>query len=135
MPQQAILQIRQTPAGQGRHVIRLTLRRPGQPDLEGEATIAFSLSEQEQTDLRWYMEDYLLFGATAEQVVVEQVEAMMRARGIELYERILEGSRDVQRIFGRVLDDLAELRVMIRPLRGLQAVAAAMERLMGVGTG
>ena len=26
---------------------------------------------------------------------------------------------------------IAELRVMIRPLRGLQAVAAAMERLMG----
>jgi hypothetical protein len=28
---------------------------------------------------------------------------------------------------------IAELRVMIRPLRGLQAVAAAMERLMGRG--
>lgn len=28
---------------------------------------------------------------------------------------------------------IAELRVMIRPLRGLQAVAAAMERLMGGG--
>jgi hypothetical protein len=28
---------------------------------------------------------------------------------------------------------ITELRVMIRPLRGLQAVAGAMERLMGVG--
>lgn len=36
------------------------------------------------------------------------------------------------------LDDdgqITELRVMIRPLRGLQAVAAAMERLMGAGNG
>ena len=30
---------------------------------------------------------------------------------------------------------IAELRVMIRPLRGLQAVAAAMERLMEMGNG
>ncbi|HSN77407.1 MAG TPA: nuclear transport factor 2 family protein [Anaerolineae bacterium] len=30
---------------------------------------------------------------------------------------------------------VTELRVMIRPLRGLQAVAGAMERLMGEGNG
>ena len=53
------LHIRQTPAGKGKHAILLTLRRPGQPDLEDEATIKFSLTEQEQEDLRWYMEDYL----------------------------------------------------------------------------
>ena len=59
MPTQTILHIRQTAAGKGKHAIRLTLRRPGQPDREGEATIAFSLTDQEQEDLRWYMEDYL----------------------------------------------------------------------------
>lgn len=112
-PQPTTLKIRQTPAGQGRHAIRLTLRRPGLPDLEGEATIEFSLSDGEQEDLRWYLEDYLQRGEAVEPIVVEQVEAMMRARGIELYERILEGSRDVRRIFDRVLDDLAELRVEI----------------------
>lgn len=112
-PQPTTLKIRQTPAGQGRHAIRLTLRRPGLPDLEGEATIEFSLSDGEQEDLRWYLEDYLQRGGAVEPVVVEQIEAMMRARGIELYERILEGSRDVRRIFDRVLDDLAELRVEI----------------------
>ena len=48
------LHIRQRAASNGQHAIRLTLRRPGQPDLEGEATIAFSLTEQEQADLRWY---------------------------------------------------------------------------------
>lgn len=38
------LHIRQEPAGEGKHHIRLTLRRPGQPDLEAEANIAFSLT-------------------------------------------------------------------------------------------
>lgn len=112
MPQ-PVLHIRQTPAGEGRHTVRLTLRRPGQPDLEGEATIAFSLSDQEQGDLRWYMEDYLQRADQVAAVAVEQVEALMQVRGVELYERILEGSRDVRRIFDRVFDSLADLRVEI----------------------
>lgn len=42
MPPHPTLHIRQTAAGQGQHAIRLTLRRPGLPDLEGEATVEFS---------------------------------------------------------------------------------------------
>ena len=59
MPAQPTLHIRQLAAGKGKHAIQLSLRRPGQPDLEAEATIKFGLAEQEQEDLRWYMEDYL----------------------------------------------------------------------------
>ncbi len=44
MPPHPTLHIRQRAAGKGKHAIRLTLRRPGQPDLESEATIKFSLS-------------------------------------------------------------------------------------------
>ncbi len=113
MPSDSVLHIRQTANGNGTHAIRLTLRRPGQPDLEGNATIEFSLTAQEQLDLRWYMEDYLQRADTVEAVTVAQIEAMMRTRGVELYERILEGSRDARRIFDRVFDDLADLRVEI----------------------
>jgi tetratricopeptide (TPR) repeat protein len=127
MPQ-PVLHIRQTPAGEGRHSVRLTLRRPGQPNLEGEATIAFSLSDQEQGDLRWYMEDYLQRADQVAAVAVEQVEALMRARGVELYERILEGSRDVRRIFDRVFDSLADLRVEITA--GVAEAAAIPWELM-----
>jgi len=45
MPPHPTLHIRQSPAGKGKHAIRLTLRRPGQPDLEGEVTIKSSLEE------------------------------------------------------------------------------------------
>ncbi len=40
MPTQPTLHIGQTAAGKGKHAIRLTLRRPGQPDLEAEALAA-----------------------------------------------------------------------------------------------
>lgn len=128
MPTQPILHIRQTPAGEGQHAIRLKLKRAGQPDLEGEATIAFALTPQEQEDLRWYMEDYLQVAEPAHAVQVEQIEAWVQRRGIELYESILEGSRDVQRIFDRVLDELADLRVEITS--GIAEAAAIPWELM-----
>ena len=59
MPERTTLQIRQKAAGKGKHDIRLALKRPGQPDLEAEATIKFALAPHEQEELRWYLEDYL----------------------------------------------------------------------------
>ncbi len=56
------------------------------------------------------MEDYLTRTESVEDV---QIEQWMKRRGIELYESILEGNRDIQRIFDRVLDQLADLRVEI----------------------
>jgi hypothetical protein len=113
MPPHPTLHIRQSPAGKGKHAIRLTLRRPGQPDLEGEATIKFSLTEQEQEDLRWYMEDYLQRAVAVEPVTVEQVEALLRARGEELYRLVLAATLDTQAIWFAVREQLADLRVEI----------------------
>jgi tetratricopeptide (TPR) repeat protein len=113
MPPQPTLHIRQSPAGKGKHAIRLTLRRPGQPDLEGEATIKFSLTEQEQEDLRWYMEDYLQRAEAVEPVTVEQVEALLRARGEELYRLVLAANLDTQAIWFAVREQLADLRVEV----------------------
>ena len=113
MPTPTTLHIRQTPASKGKHTIRLTLRRPGQPDLEGEATIKFSLTEQEQEDLRWYMEDYLQRAEAVEAVTVEQIEASMRARGEELYTKVLAANGNTQAIWFAVREQLADLRVEI----------------------
>lgn len=107
------LRIRQEPLRDGQYPIRLTLTPPNQPDIEDNATIGFALTQQEQNELRWYLEDYLTQGSSTPQVMVDQIEAMMAERGVELYEKMLEGSRGVQRIFDRVLDDLPELRVEI----------------------
>ncbi len=113
MPPHPTLHIRQTPAGKGKHAIRLTLRRPGQPDLEAEATIKFSLTDQEQEDLRWYMEDYLQRSEAVEPVTVQQVEALMRTRGEELYRLVLAATLDTQAIWFAVRQHLADLRVEI----------------------
>ncbi|MCB0205990.1 MAG: CHAT domain-containing protein, partial [Anaerolineae bacterium] len=113
MPQPPILHIRQRSAGNGQHAIRLTLKRPGQPDLEGEATIVFSLSDQEQADLRWYLEDYLQRAAAVAPVTVEQIETAMRTRGEELYRLVLAANLGTQAIWFAMREQLADLRVEI----------------------
>lgn len=114
MPRDTTLSIRQDSPVDGKYPIRLTLKRPDPPHLEAQAKIEFALTPQEQEDLRWYLEDYLHRAKSVEEAHVKQIENFIQQRGVELYEKILEGSRGVRRIFDRVLDELADLRIEIR---------------------
>jgi tetratricopeptide (TPR) repeat protein len=107
------LHIRQDAPKDGRYPIRLTLKRQGQPDLEAEANIEFALTDQEQEDIRWYLEEYLLNANVTEAVTVEQVEELMRARGEELYTKVLGGSSGTQNLWGSIRNEIADLRVEI----------------------
>jgi hypothetical protein len=81
------LHIRQDQPIDGFYPIRLTLKRDGQ-ELEAEAKIEFHLTEQEQNDLRWYLEDYLQHGGDAETLIAQQVESSIKTRGEELYQKV-----------------------------------------------
>jgi tetratricopeptide (TPR) repeat protein len=107
------LHIRQGALEDGRYSVRLTLKRPGQPDLEGDAKIEFALTDQEQEDIRWYLEDYLLRADVAPAVTVEQIEERMKSRGEELYQKVLAANGDTQAIWFSIRNDLAALRVEI----------------------
>ncbi len=113
MATQTILRIRQETPREGVYPIRLRLERPGLAALEADAQIEFALSPQEQGDLRWYMEDYLMRADTVEQEVVAQIEASMVDRGEELYRKVLAHTLDTQAIWFAVREQLADLRVEI----------------------
>jgi len=128
MPQHPLLSIRQEAAPEGRHTIRLRLDRPGLASLEAQATIEFYLTEQEQAQLRWYMEDYLQHSEAVEAAHIEQIEAMLRARGEELYDKVLAANRNTQAIWFAVREQLADLRIEITT--GIAAAAAIPWELM-----
>jgi tetratricopeptide (TPR) repeat protein len=107
------LHIRQDAPREGRYPIRLTLVKPGQPNLEAEATLAFALTEQEQEDIRWYLEDYLQRAEVTEPVTVAQIEERMKRRGEELYAQVLAANGDTQALWFSIRNDLADLRVEI----------------------
>ncbi|MEM8486705.1 MAG: CHAT domain-containing protein [Bacteroidota bacterium] len=109
-----VLQIRQNPLDKGKYPIQLTLRRQGQADLTAQALIEFALTAQEQEDIRWYMEDYLLRQEGAQEVQIDQIELAMRARGEELYTKVLAHNMDTQAIWFAVREQLADLRIEIQ---------------------
>ena len=109
-----LLHIRQDDPVDDLYPIRLTLRRDGgQPNLEAEAKIEFTFTDQEHEDLRWYLEDYLQRANSTEAVVVEQIEAMMKSRGEELYRKVLAANPDTQQIWFSIRNELADLRIEI----------------------
>ena len=113
MPSNPTLHIRQQPEKDGQHLIRLSLKRPGQPEIEAEANIEFALSPQEQEEIRWYMEDYLLRAAAAAPEHVAQVETLLQTRGEELYTKVLAATMDTQAIWFAIRPQLADLRVEV----------------------
>lgn len=113
MSLQSSLHIEQEALNNGKHSIRLTLERPNQPKLTAKAEITFTLTPQEQEELRWYMEDYLLRAESVEEVRIEQIEAGMKQRGEDLYTKVLAANMDTQAVWFAVREQLADLRIEI----------------------
>ncbi|MBI5366701.1 MAG: CHAT domain-containing protein [Planctomycetes bacterium] len=107
------LNIRQRHLHDGKYPIALRLQRPGQADLEAEAEIEFALADQEQKDLRWYLEDYLEQSGSVEAVTVAQVETLMKTRGEELYTKVLACNPRTQAVWFAIREQLADLRIEI----------------------
>ncbi len=107
------LHIRQDPPQDRNYPIRLTLKGAGPHDLTAKATIQFALTEQEQDDLRRYLEDYLERAESVEPITVQQVEAMMKTRGEELYAKVLTANGGTQALWFSIRNELADLRVEI----------------------
>ena len=118
MTEDATLGIRQHAPVDGKHLILLTLERPGETKIEAKATIEFALTPQEQEDLRWYLEDYLKIAESVEQVRVEFYErfrTLCRALGL------VRGESQTEREFLVAVDNA------IRP----QLIDAGLERMPG----
>jgi hypothetical protein len=100
------IRIKQRAAANGKHAIDLTLTRPRQASLEAHAEIEFALTPQEQEEIRWYMEDYLQRAESVEEVQVEQIEAGMKQRGEELYNKVLDANQNTRAIWFAVREHL-----------------------------
>lgn len=107
------LRIEQGPPQDGKYPITLRHLVDGVQKRTATATIEFALSDQEQEELRWYLEDYLQKAAVIEAEVVQQVTDMIRQRGIELYQKVFTANANTQAVWFAVRDQLADLRIEI----------------------
>lgn len=71
--------------------------------------LKIALTEKEQADLRWYLEDYLQRADVAQAVTVAQIEERMKSRGEELYTKVLAANGDTQALWFAIRNDLAPI--------------------------
>jgi tetratricopeptide (TPR) repeat protein len=116
------LRLTQTDLPDDRFRVEVALEGDGQPRLASTVEFAFRLTEQEQRDVRWYLEDYLQHPLDPAPTIASRIETRMNALGRELYEHIFEGNRDVRRLWDRIHDNLNNLRVEI--ITGVQEATA-----------
>jgi len=82
---------------------------------ERSATARFEweLTARDREDIRWYLEDYLLYPIAPAPRIAGRVEARIAEIGRELFTKVFLGSLDTIRVWHAVADRLAEVRVEV----------------------
>jgi len=106
------LRIQQNPMGEGRHRVEISLEGDG-ARRTAEATFAFSLSPQDEEDLRWYLEDFLQYPQEPAPTIARRVEGRMSEVGTKLFEEVFQANNDTRKIWSRVEERLPETRIEI----------------------
>ena len=106
------LRIQQRPEAEGRHRVDLDLTGDGSPRA-ATATFPFSLSSQDEEDLRWYLEEFLQYPQEPAPTVARRVEGRIAEIGTTLFQAVFEANNDTRRIWSRVEERLPETRIEI----------------------
>lgn len=94
------------------HTITLEWLGAG-PRQTASATVSLALSEQDQQDIRWYVEEYPEYPFTPHPERAARIEARMRDVGQELFNALFAANDRTLRLWAKVADQLDDLRIEI----------------------
>ena len=106
------LRLTQTGSQDNRHTIELEWLDAG-PRQTATATVALALTEQDQRDLAWYIEEYAEYPFEPHPQRAARIEARMRELGIELFNTLFASNTRTLRLWAKVAERLDDLRVEI----------------------
>lgn len=107
------LRIQQHALADGHHRAEIALEGDDGARRTAESTFAFSLSPQDEEDLRWYLEDFLQYPQEPAPTIARRVEGRMAEVGTELFQAVFQANDDSRRIWGKVEERLPETRIEI----------------------
>jgi tetratricopeptide (TPR) repeat protein len=107
------LHIKQLTVGKNRYRVELSLQEEGLAPMAVTAKFKFQLSEQDQKDLRWYLEDYLKFPFEPNPKIAARVEQRMTAIGTELFKAVFHADDDARDLWAELRRNLNKTRVEI----------------------
>ena len=95
------LRLTQTALDDDRYRIELQLEEAGHLPRPASVEVRCTFSEQDRQDLRWYLEDYVLFPFDPHPQMAARVERRMEEMGRDLFEQLF-GAANTQRLWGQI---------------------------------
>ena len=108
-----LLRLTQTRAPDGRHQVEIALEEAGQPRQTVTASFPFQMSEQEQEEIRWYLEDYLQYPDEPAPTLAGRIEQRLTEIGAELFRALFHSAEDARDLWATVRAHTNETRVEV----------------------
>jgi len=106
------LRLTQTGSQDDTHTIEMEWLNAG-PRQIATATVTLALTEQDQQDIRWYLEDYAEHPFEPHPKRAARIEGRMRDLGHELFNGLFGANTRTLRLWGKLHEHLDDLRVEI----------------------
>lgn len=107
------LRITQSTAGEDRYRIDLEFEGDGGPRQTATAEFDFQMTEQDQADLRWYLEDFLQYPQDPAPAVAARVEGRMVEIGAELFRSVFQVGEDARELWSGLRAKLDDTHVEV----------------------
>jgi len=107
-----ILRLTQTSLGESKYRVEIALEGDD-PRRIASSELSFKLAPQDQEDIRWYLEDYLVSPKDPGQEIAARIEKRMAEIGIELFKEISQYNDDTREIWSAIRNKLNDTRVEI----------------------
>jgi hypothetical protein len=117
------LRITQSDVGEDRYRVDLEFEVDGGPRQTATATVDFPLSEQDQEDLRWYLEDFLQYPQDPAPKVAARIEQRIVEIGTDLFQKVFHTSDDTRDLWAELRAKLDDTHVeVITSVEGAAAI-------------
>ncbi|MEI8308099.1 MAG: CHAT domain-containing protein [Chloroflexales bacterium] len=112
MPTPPILRLTQTASQDNRHTIELEWLE-GSARQTASAIVELTMSEQDQRDLAWYVEEYAEYPFEPHPQRAARIEARLHDVGVELFNKLFAANNPTRRMWFEAARRLSDVRVEI----------------------
>ena len=113
MPDMPTLRITQSTETTGRFRVDISLEGPALAPQQARAAFPFEMTPQDHEDLRWYLEDYLLFPHEPAPTIAARIERQMDEIGTDLFKKVFQATEHNRFVWAEVRKILNDLRVEV----------------------
>jgi tetratricopeptide (TPR) repeat protein len=106
------LQLSQHAVAEGQHRVEIGLTGDGAPRA-ATSTFSFTVTPQDEEDLRWYLEDFLQHPEVPAPTIARRIEGRMAELGAELFKTLFQANDAARDVWSRVRERLPETRIEI----------------------